>query len=84
MEPAGMGATWTGSPKGAFAERKHHKPGLALNNNTARVRGRQDMNRARVAGHRDDVEGVVANTLNGAVKSEAAVAALSDRTVAQR
>ena len=26
MEPAGSGATWTGSPKGVFAERKHHKP----------------------------------------------------------
>jgi hypothetical protein len=25
MEPAGSGATWTGSPKGVFAERKHHK-----------------------------------------------------------
>src|SRR2546430_14726345 len=35
MEPAGSGATWTGSPEGVFAGRKHHKPGLALNNNTA-------------------------------------------------
>jgi hypothetical protein len=26
MEPAGSGATWTGSPKGVFAERKYHKP----------------------------------------------------------
>ena len=26
MEPAGCGATWTASPKGVFAERKHHKP----------------------------------------------------------
>jgi hypothetical protein len=26
MEPAGSGATWTGSPKGVFAGRKHHKP----------------------------------------------------------
>ena len=59
MEPAGSGATWTGSPKGVFAERKHHKPRLALNNNTTEVREREDENRARVAGHRDDVEGVV-------------------------
>ena len=26
MESAGSGATWTGSPKGVFAGRKHHKP----------------------------------------------------------
>src|SRR5438093_6198696 len=26
MEPAGSGAIWTGSPKGVFAGRKHHKP----------------------------------------------------------
>src|SRR6266496_131665 len=26
MEPAGSGTTWTGSPKGVFAGRKHHKP----------------------------------------------------------
>jgi hypothetical protein len=26
MEPVGSGATWTGSPKGVFAGRKHHKP----------------------------------------------------------
>jgi hypothetical protein len=26
MEPAGSGATWTGSPKGVFKGRKHHKP----------------------------------------------------------
>jgi hypothetical protein len=25
MEPSGSGATWTGSPKGVFAGRKHHK-----------------------------------------------------------
>ena len=30
MEPAGSGATWTGSPKGDFSERKHHKPRLDL------------------------------------------------------
>jgi hypothetical protein len=35
-------------------------------NNTARVRESEDTNRTRVAGHRDEVEGVVANTLNGA------------------
>jgi hypothetical protein len=64
MEPAGSGATWTGSPKGGFAERKHHKPRLSLNNNTAGVREHEDTNRTRVAGSRDGVEGVVANTLS--------------------
>jgi hypothetical protein len=64
MEPAGSGATWTGSPKGVFAGRKHHKPRLSLKNNTAGVRERQDANRTREAGNRDEVEGVVANTLN--------------------
>src|SRR5437660_6480929 len=64
MEPRGSGATWTGSPKGVFAGRKHHKPRLALNNITAGVRGREDKNRARVAGHLDEIQGVVANTLN--------------------
>ena len=63
MEPAGSGATWTGSPKGVFAERKHHKPRLSLKNNTAGVREREDPNRTREAGNRDEVEGVVANTL---------------------
>src|SRR5438874_3209697 len=71
MEPAGSGATWTGSPKGVFAGRKHHKPRLSLKNNTALVREREDANRTREAGNRDEVEGVVANTLkllrNGAV-----------------
>ena len=47
------------------------KPRLALNNNTAGVREREDENRTREAGNRDEVEGVVANTLdsfrNGAV-----------------
>ena len=62
MEPAGSGATWTGSPKGVFAERKHHKPRLVLNNFTAGVREREDENRTIVAGHRDDVEGVMKNT----------------------
>jgi hypothetical protein len=71
MEPAGSGATWTGSPKGVFAERKHHKPRQALNNFTAGVRECKDMNRTRVAGHLDEIQGVVASTLslypNGAV-----------------
>jgi hypothetical protein len=71
MEPAGSGVTWTGSPKGVFAERKHHKPRQSLNNNTAGVREREEANRTREAGNRDEVEGVVANTLklyrNGAV-----------------
>jgi hypothetical protein len=64
MEPAGSGATWTGSPKGVFAERKHHKPRQSLNNNTAGVLEREDANRTREAGNRDEVEGVVANTVN--------------------
>jgi hypothetical protein len=42
------------------------KPRLALNNITAGVRERADANRARVAGHLDEIQGVVANTLNGA------------------
>jgi hypothetical protein len=66
MEPTGSGAIWTGSPEGVFAERKHHKPRQSLNNNTAGVREREDANRTREAGNRDEVEGVVANTLNGA------------------
>jgi hypothetical protein len=64
MEPAGSGATWTGSPEGGFSGRKHHKPRQALDNNTAGVREREDMNRTRVAGHLDEIQGVVANTLN--------------------
>jgi hypothetical protein len=64
MEPAGSGATWTGSPKGVFAERKHHKPRLSLKNITAGVREREDANRTREAGNRDEVEGVMANILN--------------------
>ena len=51
---AGSGATWTGSLKGVFAERKHNKPRLALNNFTAGVREREDENRTRVAGHLDE------------------------------
>ena len=40
------------------------KPRLALNNFTAGVREREEANRTREAGHRDEIEGVVANTLN--------------------
>jgi hypothetical protein len=63
MEPAGSGATWTGSPKGVFAGRKYHKPRLSLQNITAGVREREDGNRTREAGNRDEVEGVVAIAL---------------------
>jgi hypothetical protein len=64
MEPAGSGATWTGSPKGVFAGRKHHKPTLALNNNTAGVREREEANRTRVAGRLDEIQGVVVIMVN--------------------
>jgi len=37
MEPAGSGATWTGSPKGVFAERKHHKPRQGVVTNTLKL-----------------------------------------------
>src|SRR5206468_6766540 len=40
------------------------KPRLALNNITAGVREREDANRTRVAGHLDEIQGVVANMLN--------------------
>src|SRR5207248_7121785 len=40
------------------------KPRLALNNITAGVRERGDANRTREAGHLDEIQGVVANTLN--------------------
>ena len=40
------------------------KPRLSLKNNTAGVREREDANRTREAGNRDEVEGVVANTLD--------------------
>jgi putative aminopeptidase FrvX len=39
------------------------KPRLALNNITAGVREREDANRTRVAGHLDEIQGVVASTL---------------------
>jgi hypothetical protein len=42
------------------------KPRLALNNITAGVREREDANRTREVGHLDEIQGVVANTLNGA------------------
>jgi hypothetical protein len=63
-EPGGSGATWTGSPKGVFAGRKHHKPRLSLKNNTAGVGEREGANRTKEAGNRDEVEGVVVNTLD--------------------
>ena len=63
MEPAGSSAKWTGSPKGVFAGRKHHKSRQSLKNNTAEVRECEDTNRTRVVGNRDEVEGVVAITL---------------------
>jgi hypothetical protein len=45
------------------AEGKRDKPRLSLKNNTAGVREREDANRTREAGSRDEVEGVVASTL---------------------
>ena len=62
-EAESSGATWTGSPKGVFAARKHHKPRLSLKNNMAGLREREEGNRTRVAGNRDEVVGVVANML---------------------
>src|SRR5436189_2176324 len=40
------------------------KPQLALNNITAGVREREDANRTREAGHLDEIQGGVANTVN--------------------
>ena len=40
------------------------KPRLALNNIPAGVREREDANRTRVAGHLDEIQGAVTNTLN--------------------
>jgi hypothetical protein len=51
-----------GKPEGVFAERKHHKAWLSLKNNTAGVYEREDANRTREDGNRDEVEGVEANT----------------------
>jgi len=39
MELAGSGATWTGSPKGGFSGRKHHKPPSHLKQNSRFRRG---------------------------------------------
>ena len=44
-------------------QRDRDKPRLALNNFTAGVREREEANRTRVAGSRDEVEGVVATSL---------------------
>jgi hypothetical protein len=46
------------------ANEKEIKPRQSLNNNTAGVREREDAHRTREAGNRDEVEGVLANTLN--------------------
>src|SRR5438876_1006931 len=45
------------------AERERDKPRLALNNITAGVRERAKANRTREAGHLDEIQGAVANTL---------------------
>jgi hypothetical protein len=42
------------------------KPRLALNNKTAGVCEREEANRTTVTGHLDEIQGVVAITLNGA------------------
>jgi hypothetical protein len=47
------------------------KPRLALNNVTVGVRESEDANRTREAGCLDEIQGVVANTLNGASGSGA-------------
>ena len=56
------------------------KPRLALNNFTAGVREREDANRTREAGHLDEIEGVVANTLksygNGLRKNASEIVSL--------
>jgi hypothetical protein len=48
------------------------KPRLRLNNDTAGVCAREEANRTREAGHLDEIQGVVANTLklprNGAAR----------------
>jgi hypothetical protein len=43
---------------------KEISPRLALNNNTAGVREREDANRTREAGRLNEIQGVVANTLD--------------------
>jgi hypothetical protein len=52
------------SNRACFAQREGDKPRLALNNITAGVREREDANRTREAGHLEEIQGVVANTLN--------------------
>jgi hypothetical protein len=47
----------------SFAERGRDKPRLALNNITAGVREREDADRTGVAGHLDEIQGSVANTM---------------------
>jgi hypothetical protein len=47
-----------------IAARDRDKPRLPLENNTAGVREREDENRTREAGNRDEVEGGVANMLD--------------------
>ena len=47
-----------------MASRGSDKRRLSLKNNTAGVREREDVNRTREAGNRDEVEGVVAITRN--------------------
>ena len=47
-----------------FSREENTKPRQSLNNITTGVREREDTNRTREAGNRDEVEGVVANTLN--------------------
>src|SRR2546430_17371963 len=82
------------------AQRERDKPRQSLKNNTAGVREREDENRTREAGNRDEVEGVVANTLNllrnGAVgfiewlggshsiRSDACRATVTARTISKR
>src|SRR2546430_17627107 len=46
------------------AQRERDKPRQSLKNNTAGVREREDENRTREAGNRDEVEGVAASILN--------------------
>ena len=41
-----------------------NKPRLALNNVTAGVCEREDANRTRIAGYLDEIQSVVANTVN--------------------
>ena len=46
-----------------FSREENTKPRQSLNNITTGVREREDTNRTREAGNRDEVEGVIANTL---------------------